>query len=651
MAKISVRVGAIALAPTIALVGFASLFAMGHWARYDAGAQLRDETAFAVAAGALVHDLQVERGLTTWHLRSGDPDSSDLAAARIAVDRSMARVRGELKGASSGAGAHEGARGNLLNATDDVVRLRGEVARQAISSQAAFARYTVIVEQGLSAIADVSRTDAGVAPDIAQALRILSAIAVGKEFAGRERALGAAALTAPVTRATEAAEVARLEGAQSGAFAAIDQSANTGIADQWARFNASPEEAAVVHLRHDLFDRVGQTPNITPATWFGACTARIELLHELEAVIASDVLAGVSKDMAAALRDLVIALAFSVVSVAGAVAIALGVARSITRPLEKLTETTVNLASGHLETPIEADPRHDEIAALQNALQIFRDGLLANQRLTRQLADADRQTSLGALAAGMAHEVNTPIGNALMVASSLALGLGEFRSEIMSGAVRRSSISRHLATSEEAVRLLSLNLERAAEQIASFKKLSVDQARNDCRVLDLKETIEDAVRSCTPSMRKAEVRTELDLEEDIALDSYPGAVSQVIVNLLENAIKHGLPSVLDGCVTIRAYRNGNTHACITVSDNGIGIPDELRDKVFNAFFTTRAESGGTGLGLHIVKSVVTGQLGGTVELLRSETGGACFVIAIPLRAPQYETQSTPESGASLVHAA
>lgn len=652
MAKINVRVGAIALAPTIALIGFASLFTMGRWARYDAGAKLSDETTFAVAAGELVHGLQIERGLTTWHLRSHDTDSADLTTAREAVDRSLDRLISEFDSPVSAPGRSKSrAETSLLNAVDDIARVRRDVSKQAIASREAFDRYTAIVELGLSAISEISRKGARLSPDVGHAFQIYAALATGKEFAGRERAIGAAALTAPVTRASEAAEVARLEGAQSGAFAAIEQNLDADLRSRWTSLESSPEVLAVADLREELFAHVGGPPSISSAAWFSACTARINLLHSLEEFVARDVLARVARDMDTALRSLMIALVVSAASVIGAVTVALAVARSISKPLERLTEATVDLASGNLDASIEADAGHDEIAALKNALQVFRDGLLANQTLTRQLAEADRQTSLGALVAGIAHEVNTPIGNALMVSSSFSIGVNAFKAEIQSGAVKRSAIGRYLETAEEAARLLTLNLERASQQISSFKHLAVDQAKNDRRVLDLKRTIEDAVRSCTPTIRNAKVRTELDLEAGIELDSYPGAVSQVIVNLLENAVKHGLSSIGDGCIWISAYREGQAHACITVSDNGVGIPDVLRDKVFSAFFTTRAGSGGTGLGLHIVKSVVTGQLGGTLALDSNEGAGARFIVTVPLRAPADQHTPTVTSGEALVDAA
>jgi signal transduction histidine kinase len=131
------------------------------------------------------------------------------------------------------------------------------------------------------------------------------------------------------------------------------------------------------------------------------------------------------------------------------------------------------------------------------------------------------------------------------------------------------------------------------------------------------------------------------------MESYPGALSQVLVNLIENAVKHGLADTTGGEVRIRAGRTADASVRISVSDNGLGIPELLTDKVFSAFFTTQADRGGTGLGLHIVKTIVANSLGGAVSLAVSDEAGARFVIDLPLRAPRQVGASSRQFGEAL----
>ena len=652
MAKIKTRVSAIALAPIIALIGFAAIFTAGRWARYEAGAHLQYETGLAVAAGELVHRLQIERGMTTWHLRAGETATPDILAARAAVDTATLAFRSRLDPDADRAASLSSADVAAFEAAiERIGKLRADADSMSIKAQGAFGRYTAIIDAGLQIIGNVQHGKANLSSPIGRELQIYDALATGKEYAGQERAMGAVALTAPVTLAPEAAKVAALEGAQTGAFAVVVRLADARFAKQWSAVRASDATAHVAELRKSLFDHVGRPPAIAPAEWFAACTAMIDEIHVLEDNVARRLVALANADMHKALTDLLVALAVSIGATAGAIVVARSVARSITVPLEKLTAATSDLAAGNLEAAIDVNVGPREITDLSSALQVFRDGLRANQTLTRELAEANRVTSLGVLVAGIAHEVNTPIGNALIVASSIANGTTTFAQEVEGGTVRRSSIAHYLETAQEAGRLLILNLERASQQITSFKQIAVDQASNRRRVFDVKRAVEDAVRSCTPLIREARVRVDFDLEEGLDLDSYPGGFSQVVVNLVENAIKHGLADVKDGVVTVEAKSFNQSFIRLVISDNGSGIPDALREQVFSAFFTTKANAGGSGLGLHIVKSVVTGQLGGHIALEQNNGGGAKFVVLVPLVAPAETSESPPDDRRTMTAAA
>ena len=639
MGSIKVRLAAVALAPLAALLAFSGAVIIDRWSALKTGAELRADTALAVSVGELAHALQIERGLSTWSLKSNAADAPELNRARAATDAATSALRQRLSDEDASLNAAQAVRAQLLlQGVAGIDALRQGVSARALSSAEAFSHYCELVDSGLAVINDVARRGAEVSPDVSRSLRLYAVLANGKEYAGRERALGAAALTAPRIRAADLAPVLSLIGAQDAAFQSAPELTEN---ESWRGFLASPEAARFDRLRAEAIGAVGAHADISPAEWFSAASARIDALHALETSQAEQATALVDQSMQATRLDLIGAILISLLSVTGAGAAAVLVARSISRPLEQLTKATHELAKGHLEPAIACADGPKEVLAMSDALNVFRENMRANQALTRELAEADRLASLGALVAGIAHEVNTPVGNALMVATSFGEGVREFQTELASGAVRRSSIDRHLTRSEEAASLLESNLRRASEHIRSFKQVAADQTSNSRRRFDLKKCTEDAVRSCTPVLRQSGVEVELDLEHGVTLDSHPGALTQTLINLIENAVKHGLAGRNDGKVRIASQSLGDGRVRIIVSDNGAGVPDEMTDTIFNAFFTTRAGEGGTGLGLHIVKSIVSGQLGGAVALSRADEGGACFEIVIPCDAPRKGPEAPP----------
>jgi signal transduction histidine kinase len=311
--------------------------------------------------------------------------------------------------------------------------------------------------------------------------------------------------------------------------------------------------------------------------------------------------------------------------------------------VERLTRAMGALAEGdtHVEIPASAD--RDEIGAMSRALLVFRDGMENNLVLARELAETSRLASLGALVAGMAHELNTPIGNALSVATAFGEGMRCFTEEARSGRLRRTALEDFLRRTRDAAGLIERNLLRASQQIGSFKQIAVDQTGDQRRVFELDAALKDVVESMRPSVRRARASIALDAEPGVALDGYPGALTQVVCNLVENAEKHGLADRSGGMVRIAARRRGSDGCEVVVSDDGVGVPEALQSKVFDAFFTTRAGKGGSGLGLHIVNTIVSGALGGQVSVESRPGDGARFTIVLPLVAPErIETAESPK---------
>ena len=253
----------------------------------------------------------------------------------------------------------------------------------------------------------------------------------------------------------------------------------------------------------------------------------------------------------------------------------------------------------------------------------------------RFLIETERLAALGGLVAGVAHEINSPVGTSITVASALARRCVNFSEQIAAGTVRRSLLDEFAVSCRDAADQLVANLQRAGELIQSFKQVAVDGSYADRRTFDLKLVTEQIVTSVRPGLPKSRDALALEMPSDIVLSSYPGAYGQVLTNLIFNAITHGFADKAGGNVLIKAHRLDDGKVEITFSDNGTGIPEEIQHHVFNPFFTTRRSQGSTGLGLNIVHNLVTQQLGGTITLVSAPGKGTTFCITLPLVAPDH----------------
>lgn len=248
------------------------------------------------------------------------------------------------------------------------------------------------------------------------------------------------------------------------------------------------------------------------------------------------------------------------------------------------------------------------------------------------LLEAEKLAALGRLVAGVAHEVNNPVGISLTVASALERKVAQFAEVVARGEVRRSTLSEFIETSRDAAQQLVANLNRAAELVQSFKQVAADRNYSDQREFDLADLTEQVIMSLKPGLRKQGVTLEVDCEPNLAMNSYPGPYGQVLTNLFLNAVAHAFPEK-GGTVSISARAAGEGQVRIVFADNGRGMTEEVRRRAFDPFFTTRREHGGTGLGLHIVYSIVTSRLGGRIHLSSSPGKGSQIEIVIPRHAP------------------
>ena len=263
---------------------------------------------------------------------------------------------------------------------------------------------------------------------------------------------------------------------------------------------------------------------------------------------------------------------------------------------------------------------------------VLHTDVTAQIKTAEVLARNERMASLGNLVAGIAHEINTPIGNALMVSSSIGDRLGEFESALATGALRRSTLEGFLASIRESDDLLERNLQRAANLIQNFKQVAVDQTSDQRRDFDLATVFEEVRMTLVPRLRRTSCKFEVDTEVGVAMDSYPGAIGQIVTNLVENALLHAFEGREDGQLTLVARQVGESVE-VLFSDDGNGIPPEVLPRIFDPFFTTRLGRGGSGLGLSIVLNLVRDLLGGEMHVDSHVGQGTQFRIVFPKKAP------------------
>jgi PAS domain S-box-containing protein len=262
------------------------------------------------------------------------------------------------------------------------------------------------------------------------------------------------------------------------------------------------------------------------------------------------------------------------------------------------------------------------------------EAALRNLRETQNsLIEAEKLAALGRLVAGVAHEVNNPVGISLTVASSLERKTATFTAEVERGDLRRSRLTDFLETSRDAASQLVANLNRAAELIQSFKQVAADRNYSDQRMFDLGDLTEQVVMSLRPGLRKHHLALTVDCQPNLTMNSYPGPYGQVLTNLFLNAVAHAFPDGRPGTVDIQVRESGKDNVEVIFSDDGCGMSLDVRRRAFDPFFTTRRDQGGTGLGLHIVYSIVTNRLGGRLDLDSEPGMGTRVQIILPRVAP------------------
>lgn len=341
-------------------------------------------------------------------------------------------------------------------------------------------------------------------------------------------------------------------------------------------------------------------------------------------------------------------------------AISLALHRRVLEPLKKLGSAAAGIAKGDLKTTIpelerdefgdlaiqlekmrgvleenftqlekRVDERTTELQAVNSALKGTLDRL---QQTQDNLIQSEKLAALGSLVAGVAHELNTPIGNGLTVATSLTRACDEIKTRFQSG-LTKSALERFITDMDEGTCLVNRNLEKASELVSSFKQVAMDRTSAQRRKFSINAILQETQLTVSPAFKRTPYIVEMALDEDATMDSYPGPLGQVITNLLNNALIHAFDNLDSGKVLIktRVKRDG---VDLWVTDNGKGIPAENIGKIFDPFFTTKLGEGGNGLGMHIVHNIVTAVLGGNIHVESTVGEGTEFHLFLPFSAPK-----------------
>ena len=266
----------------------------------------------------------------------------------------------------------------------------------------------------------------------------------------------------------------------------------------------------------------------------------------------------------------------------------------------------------------ELRKRNTELARNMEMLNLIKD----------QLVESERMASLGGLVAGIAHDVNTPIGVSVTAASYLNERLVSLRAAFDDKTLSNKSMNAFIDEAEQASTLLLSNLNRASDLIASFKQVAVDQTSEAERLFNLNSYLHEILQSLKPTFKNTRHQVNIQCPADLEILCAPGVIAQIVTNMMINSLMHGFEHIEEGHISLAVSRDGG-HIVMEYQDDGKGMSKEALTHLFDAFYTTRRNQGGSGLGTHIVFNLVTRTLDGSIEAFSEPEKGLRYVIRFP----------------------
>lgn len=314
--------------------------------------------------------------------------------------------------------------------------------------------------------------------------------------------------------------------------------------------------------------------------------------------------------------------------------------QEVARKTSRLSQVMLDLEQRKNELEMRQEKLEREVSQRRSMESTLRE---SNQRLEaslqhlketqQQLVESEKMASLGGLVAGITHDVNTPIGISVTASSFLREKMTGLQSALTDKSLTQAQLSKFIEEGMESLTLLDNNLQRASELISSFKQVAVDQASDAIRDINLKRYIEDLIQSLQPQLKKTDHTVHVDCPDDLYVRCPAGAISQIFTNLIMNSVVHGFEGIAAGNMWIEVAVDTDTdeeRLQVTYRDDGRGISQQQLDHLFDPFFTTKRDQGGSGLGTHIVRNLVTQTLKGDIDAHSEPGEGLTYRFSFPI---------------------
>ncbi|MES2947774.1 MAG: ATP-binding protein [Pseudomonadota bacterium] len=596
----------------------------------------------------LVQKVQQHRGLSAAVVGGVTALGAERAAKQVEVQAAVAAVDGAV--------AEHGARLNVVARWHKIkehwTSLRNDGMQMSVDANRV--AHTDLIKELLQMVTQVGDTSLLILDPDANSYYLMAAVTHHLpgtlELLGQLRAHGTGVLATKsiddAGRTSFAGEVAVLYAKREELEATLNKIEATSpqVADRVYDFRAqfrNATDATLQIVREDILNAKFSTP---PALYVAKTTAAIDLgfeyVHEvLSPLLQELLLARIDRFQQQVWRGAMLVLAFVLVFSY----LAAGVYLAVMSSIRTLQDGADRMAGGDLTTPIALQTR-DELLGV--AASFNHMGAQLSQRtdqlhqtgatLLQVQAEYDKDHSLAVMAAivpAIAHDLNTPIGNINLAATALAERLKKFQDAVAAGAVKRSDLSDFLVAMTEGVGIIETAGMRAGDLAVHLKDFAVDQVSGRRRKFALDRLLDEVLSTMAPTLRGVSWRIERQVPAGLELDSYPGPLGQVLLNLVQNAAVHAFAAKADGVLSFEANAIDHERLRLVVRDNGCGMAPETAANVFAPFFTTKLEQGGSGVGLTYAQRLVRDTLGGSLRVESQLGQGTAFTLEIPLVAP------------------